>query len=146
MINIFSFTVICFLLTSCSSGKNLLSHSTVKTIPVASRFQALTTIEKHHRYITLQFEQSRDESNSKLKWPDTCLKDNKIGQLKDYGTYIISESVLYLETSDSPGKCAGTKNNFLMIYCDDDDFLREIITPSAFKPLDASKLCPSSAM
>lgn len=99
-------------------------------------------IEKHHRYITLQFEQLQDNGEMKLKWPDTCLKDNKIGQLKDYGGYIISESVLYLETSDNPGVCAGVKNNFLMIYCDGDNFIREIKTPAAFKPLDASKLCP----
>lgn len=131
-----------FIFISCSSSSTDLKHSTVRTIEVSSRQQAKKMIEHHHQYITLQFEQTRDTGGRKLKWPDTCLKDNKIGQLKDYGTYIISESELYLDTSDQPGQCSGTKNNFLMIYCDGDDVIREIITPATYKPLDASKLCP----
>lgn len=133
--------ILALILLGCSSSRTNLNHSTVKKIAVESRQQAKRLIERHHDYITLQFEQSRDRNGMKLQWPDTCLKDNKIGQLKDYGTYIISESILYLESGDTPGKCVGTKNNFLMIYCDGDDFIREITTPAAFKALDASKLC-----
>lgn len=130
------------ILASCSSEQpNNLKHSTVRKIAVDSIHQAKLLIEKHHDYITLQFEQSRERGGMKIKWPDTCLKDNKIGQMKDYGPYIISESVLYLESGDTPGECKGSKNNFLMIYCNGDDFVREIITPAVFKAPDASKLC-----
>jgi hypothetical protein len=121
-----------FLLMGCTSKiypEKLTSSSQIRKISVNTAREARMVVDNQVRFLELLFEQSRDPYYGQLKWSETCLLENQVGQQESRGQAYLSISKLYFDEKGNPGVCFGNRMIYVWLYCSDDQFVQEIRIP-----------------
>lgn len=120
-----------------------LAESVIKYIPVQSPEEARMVIENDVRFLKRLFTQSRDPYYGRPKWSESCLADNRIGELViEEGGFLQAASEIFIDYNANPGVCKGFKVIKRLVYCPGDKSVLHLRTPVAHnKPLTGKDLC-----
>jgi hypothetical protein len=112
------FILFSLLLASCSSVP-------YRKLDVSSRDEALTVINNQANFLKETFTQSQESYYGGLRWSEECLKENKIGELKEKGMNLSLENELFFSASGDSGQCDGVKKRQIFLFCDGENYIRE---------------------
>lgn len=119
--------------------------SVSRKIPVSSRDEAKKVISNQLNFLKMLFTQSTDPYFGTPKWAEDCLKENKIGEVKEFAKGIQATSVLFLDANHSPGYCPKSQDSIhsfvVHVYCNSDPSVYEIKFPFRSVSLMQESLC-----